>query len=83
MGGAPCIIVIHAILRFQEIPKEPAALLAFDEQMRQCIQHPLIAQSISDDTDDAKEVWDIMKKATWDATDRKKLFGILSEYGKF
>jgi hypothetical protein len=80
MGGATCAILIHAIVRFQSIPKDPAALLSFDEQMRACLSNDTIAQAIVNDTDDTKEVCAILEKPSFNHADRVKLWSVLAAY---
>jgi len=82
MGGAPCIIIIHALVRYQTIPTDPTDLAEFDAQMRDCLSRDTIAQAVVNDNTSATvtEVWDILEKAEFTAADRITLWNVLSAY---
>lgn len=46
MGGAVCLVHRNAILRFQQIPTQPAELVRFDSQMRELYNSDDIAQAV-------------------------------------
>jgi hypothetical protein len=82
MGGAPCIIIIHALVRFKAIPTDPTQLPAFDAQMRQCLATDTIAQSVANDNDSdtTTKVWNILEKDQFNDADRVALWNVLSAY---
>jgi hypothetical protein len=80
VGGATCAIIVHALVKFQSVPTDPAQLPVFDEQMRKCLGNDTIAQAVVDDTNKAYQVCDILQKAEFTAADRAFLWGILAAY---
>ena len=82
MGGAPCIIIIHALVRYQSVPTDPTQLQAFDAQMRDCLSRDTIAQAVVNDntSQTVTQVWDILEKQQFSAADRLALWNVLSAY---
>ncbi len=79
MGGVVCQILVKARLQFTSVPTSPTQIAAFDAQMRDIHFNPEYAQSVVNDTDDAKEVCAILQKSSWTTADRQKLLDVVNE----
>lgn len=73
MGGLVCAIHRNAVLRFEEVPTNPAQIVKFDAQMRELYNSPTIAESIVAETDVGEEVCTVLSKHEWSHADRQML----------
>lgn len=79
MGGVVCQILVKSRLQFTAVPTHPNQIPVFDAQMRDIHFNPEYAQSIVNDTDDAKAVCAILEKTQWTTEDRQKLLDVVNE----
>jgi hypothetical protein len=75
MGGAPCRILVHAIMmEFTAIPSDKGQLPLFDARLREVFKSYPFNQSVVNETTYTEAVCLAMKKKTWSDDDREELW---------
>jgi hypothetical protein len=80
MGGSACVLIIHALVRYEEVPAKPHEQVELESQLRQCYANPTIAAAVAEDEAKAIEMYEVLEKHHLTPIDLKRLLGGLDAY---
>ena len=80
MGGQVCAIIINSLVRYEEVPSNPAKRKELEAQLRQCYANPVIAERVGQDNNVAMTVCNVLEKEHLLPADLEYLLNTLPEY---
>lgn len=80
MGGRACIIIINAVVRYEDVPTDHQGRVEMEAQLRKCLSNPTIADAVAENETTAMQVCAILEKAHLTPADLGILRKALSEY---
>jgi len=79
MGGIACIIVEHALVRYESVPSHKNAQKELEGQLRQCYANPLIAVA-TEEHGTGVAVYEVLEKQNLTPEDLDFLLHALPSY---
>jgi hypothetical protein len=82
MGGRACVIIINAVVRYEEVPNDHQGRVEMERQLRKCLSNPVIAEAVAENEATAMQVCSILEKAHLMPADLAFLRKALPEYSE-
>jgi len=80
MGGAPCLIIIQALVRYKTVPKSDKDRKEMEAQLRSCYANPTIADAAGEDEIKAMQICETLEKTHLSPEDLQFLRNALPAY---
>lgn len=82
MGGSACVVIINAVVRYDEVPQHSKERKELESQLRDCYYNSTIAAAIAENEQTAMTVCKVLSKPTLTPADLQVLLDALPEYSE-